>query len=92
MSDDTVRGWMVERTYAEDIQNLIVLTYATTDGEHDYRKERALQGLSGAGRETRAGLDVDSENLGDVSDPETRERYAREATRMAENHDPEDAI
>ena len=92
MTDETVRVWLVERTYSDDEQNLIILTYATPDGERDVRKERALPSFSGSGRETKAGLDVDSDNLGDVSDPETRERYAREATRMAEEHDPGDAI
>jgi hypothetical protein len=31
-------------------------------------------------------------DLGVVADPETRERYAREASRMADEHDPDDAI
>ena len=92
MNNDTVWVWLVERTYSDDEQNLIILTYATPDGKHEFRKERALPSFSGSGRETKAGLDVDPDNLGDVSDPATRERYAREATRMAEKHDPDDAI
>jgi hypothetical protein len=31
-------------------------------------------------------------NLGTVEDEETRERYATEARRMAEEHDPDDVI
>ncbi len=92
MSDDTVRVWLVERTYSDDEQNLIILTYATPDGECEFRKERALQSFSGPSRETTAALNVDTENLGDVSDSDTRERYAREASRMADEHDPEDAV
>ena len=92
MTDDTVRIWLVERTYSDDEQNLIILTYATPDGEHDFRKERALPSFSGSGRETTAALDANSGNLGDVGDPELRERYAREASRMADEHDPDDGI
>ncbi|EMA55451.1 MULTISPECIES: hypothetical protein [Halococcus] len=92
MTDETIRVWLVERTYSDDEQNLIILTYATPDGEHDFRKERALPSFSGPGRETTAALDVDPGNLGDVSDPETRERYASEVSRMADEHDPDDAI
>jgi hypothetical protein len=36
---ETVRVWLVERTYSDDEQNLIILTYATPDGSRDYRKE-----------------------------------------------------
>lgn len=32
-SDDTVRVWLVERTDSDDEQNVVVLTYATPDGE-----------------------------------------------------------
>ena len=92
MTDEAVRVWLVERTYSDDEQNLIVLTYATPDGEHDFRKERALPSFSGSGCETTAALDVDPGNLGDVGDPEIRERYAREASWMADEHDPDDAI
>ena len=93
MTDDTVRVWLVERTFAEDLPNLIVLTYATPDGERDYRKERALQMPGGGGgRETTAALDVEPTNLGEVTDPETRERYATEAARMAEQYEPDEAV
>jgi hypothetical protein len=89
---DTVRVWLVERTYSDDEQNLIILTYATPDGEREFRKERALPSFSGSGRETKAALDADPDNPGEVSDSETRERYARETSRMADEHDPSDAI
>jgi hypothetical protein len=89
---ETVRVWLVERTYSDDEQNLIILTYATPDGSRDYRKERALTSFTGEGRETTAAVDVAVENLGTVSDPETRERYAAEVRRMREAHDPDDAM
>ncbi|MFQ3320223.1 MAG: hypothetical protein ACI80F_002301, partial [Natronomonas sp.] len=48
---DSVRVWLVERTYGDDEQNLIILTYATPDGERYLRKERALTSFTGAARE-----------------------------------------
>jgi hypothetical protein len=90
--DETVRVWLVERTYSDDEQNLIVLTYATPDGRRDYRKERALTSFTGDNRETTAAVDVPETNLGTVSDAGTRERYAAEARRMRAEHDPDDPI
>ncbi|MFB6189910.1 MAG: hypothetical protein ABEI57_08500 [Halapricum sp.] len=93
MSEDTdaIRVWLVERTFSDDEQNLVILVYATPDGEQYFRKERALTSFTGSHRETTAALDVDPEQLGTV-DPGDRERYAEEARRMAERHDPDDAI
>jgi hypothetical protein len=89
---DTTRVWLVERTYSDDEQNLIVLTYATPDGRRDFRKERALTSFTGAARRTPVSLDVEERNLGVVEDPETREQYADEVERMTEKHDPDDAL
>lgn len=89
---ETVRVWLVERTYSDDEQNLIILTYATPDGRRDYRKERALTSFSGDRRETTAALDVAPGNLGTVSDAETRERYASEVERLRETHEPDDPV
>ncbi|OIB58163.1 hypothetical protein [Natrialba sp. SSL1] len=91
MEDDNVRVWLVERTYSDDEQNLIILVYATPDGEQYFRKERALTSFTDV-RDTTAALDVDPGNLGTVDDEAERERYAAEATRMAETHKPDDAI
>ncbi|MFB6165717.1 MAG: hypothetical protein ABEJ31_11215 [Haloarculaceae archaeon] len=90
--DESVRVWLVERTYSDDEQNLIILTYATPDGEHDYRKERALTSFTGDARETSVSLVVNRDDLGDVSDPETRERYAAEAERVAQRNEPDATI
>ncbi len=89
--DEDTRVWLVERTYSDDEQNLIVLTYATPDGERYYRKERALTSFTDE-RETTAAVDVAPKNLGTVSDPDRVERYATEARRMRETHDPDDVI
>jgi hypothetical protein len=89
---DTLRVWLVERTFSDDEQNLVVLTYATPDGRRAFRKERALTSFSGSQRETKAALEVDRANTGRVTDDDLQRRYATEAQRMAEEHDPEDAI
>jgi len=86
-----VQVWLVERTYSDDEQNLIVLTYATADGERYFRKERALTSFTDT-RPTTAAVETSPDNLGQVEDPELREQYATEAQRMAAAHDPDDAI
>jgi hypothetical protein len=90
--EETVRVWLVERTYSDDEQNLIILTYATPDGTRDYRKERALTSFTGDHRETTAAVEVAPTNLGTVSDPELRERYAAEVARLRESHGPDDPV
>ena len=91
VNGDAVRVWLVERTYSDDEQNLVILVYATPDGERYFRKERALTSFSDQ-RDTTAALDVPAENLGTVDDSNEREQYAAEAARMAEEHDPDDPI
>ena len=91
MSDDPVRVWLVERTYSDDEQNLIILTYATPDGRRYYRKERALTSFTDS-RDTTAAVEAEPGNLGTVDDPDMRERYAAEASRMRDAHDPADVI
>ncbi|WP_262174537.1 hypothetical protein [Haloarcula laminariae] len=86
-----VRVWLVERTYSDDEQNLIILTYATPDGEQYYRKERALTSFTDI-RDTTAAVDADPNNLGAVDDADLQEQYAAEAQRMRDVHDPDDVI
>lgn len=88
---DAVRVWLVERTYSDDEQNVVILTYATPDGEQYFRKERALTSFTDV-RDTMAAVDAEQDNLGVVEDPERKERYATEAARMAEEHAPDDVI
>ena len=85
---ETVRTWLVERTYSDDELNLVILTYATPDGRRYFRKERALTSFSDA-PETAVSVLVEPNNLGDVEDSDTVEWYATEATRMREEHDPD---
>ena len=88
---ESVRVWLVERTYSDDEQNIVILVYATPDGERYFRKERALTSF-GDVRDTTAAVDADPSNLGAVTDADERERFASEATRMAANHDPDDLV
>ena len=90
-TEENTRVWLVERTYSDDEQNLIILVYATEDGGRYMRKERALTSFEDA-RDTKAALDVEAGRLAEVRDDETRERYAAEAKRMAKKHDVDDVV
>lgn len=87
---ESIRVWLVERTYSDDEQNIIILVYATLDGKRYLRKERALTSF-GDRRETTAAIDADPGNLGETGD-EKREQYATEAKRMTDQHEPADTI
>jgi hypothetical protein len=89
--EETVRVWLVERTYSDDEQNLIILTYATPDGERYFRKERALTTFTNT-PDVTAAVEVPERNLGPVLDSAERERYADAAGRTAAAHDPDDAV
>jgi hypothetical protein len=90
MTDDgPVMVWLVEPTYGDDELNLVILTL---DGERYSRKERALTSFTGPARETPVSLEVNPDDLSDVSDPARRERFASEAIRKADEHDPGDAL
>ncbi|WP_049967396.1 hypothetical protein [Haloferax prahovense] len=91
MSND-VRTWLVERTYSDDEQNIIILVYATTDGTRYHRKERSLTSFGSDVRDTYAAVDVPEDELGRVSDEETKAAYAAAATEMAESHEPTDTV
>lgn len=84
--------WLVERTYSDDEQNVVILIYATRDGRRYHRRERALTSFTGPARTTHASLVVDPDDTGPVTDPDRRDRYATEARRMAEQYDPDDPI
>ena len=79
---------MAERTYARD-EHSMVITFATPDGERQFRKNRTNRVPV---EPTTAALDVATDPLEPVADPEVRERYAAEAPRMADRHDPDDRV
>ncbi|WP_101298047.1 hypothetical protein [Halegenticoccus soli] len=86
---DTVRLWLVERSY--DDRNLITLVYTTPDGERALRKEQSATVMRQRGVAPTAAVDADPSELEPVAEGD-RERYAAEATRMAERHDPDDEV
>jgi len=90
-AEESVRVWLVERTYGDDEQNMIILTYAAPDGRREFRKERALTSFTGDHRETPVSMVVDPDDLGSVDD-DRRERYVTEVERMREKHDPTDSL
>ncbi|WP_049929027.1 hypothetical protein [Halopiger goleimassiliensis] len=89
MSDSTVRCWLVERDV--DTRNTVTMVYATTDGSRYQQRQRSSVALR-TGSAVTAAVDVPEEDLSPVSDEETRERYASEAQRTAEQYDPDEEI
>jgi hypothetical protein len=84
---EEVRTWLVERDY--DDRGLVSLVYATPDGERALRREVSARML---GRDpTTAARDVLVSALEPVPEAD-RKRYRREASRVRENHDPDDEI
>jgi hypothetical protein len=82
---DTERVWLVYREYTD--KGLLDLVYATLDGDRVLRKQRSMN----AGDPTAA-VEADVENLEAVEDAAERERYAHEADRMRDRHDPDDRV
>ncbi|EMA53675.1 MULTISPECIES: hypothetical protein [Halococcus] len=87
-SADDVRVWLVERGYNN--RDLIVLKYATTEGDQIFRRELAAQAIDMDG--VTAAKDVSPDNLEAVTETDVQERYADEVRRMADEHDPDDTI
>lgn len=87
MTDDEVRCWLVERDFYDE--DLVTLVYATPDGRHHLTQQKS-SALLMKGRVTAA-IGVEPERLEPVPEDD-RERYAREADRMAERHDPNDEV
>jgi hypothetical protein len=83
-----VRCWLVDRNVADE--DLVTLVYATPDGARSVTLQWAanmvFQGSVTAAR------DVAEADLEAVSDPDLRARYADEAARMRERHDPGDEL
>lgn len=89
MSDDAVRVWLVKRDY--DDRDLITLVYATPEGDRMIRKEQAASTIA-RGSGVTAARDVATDRLEEVPTDDLKERYAAEAVRVSENHDPDEAI
>ena len=87
-SEEAVRTWLVERGY--DNRDLIVLKYATSEGDRVFRRELAAQAIDVD--TVTAARDVSPDDLEPVNETDRQERYADEARRMADEHDPDDTI
>ncbi len=85
---DGVRCWLVERSY--DDRDIVTLVYATGDGARYNQRELSATALSRIS--VTAAREIPDDDLRAVEDPATRERYAAEAERMAESHDPDDPV
>jgi hypothetical protein len=84
---ETERVWLVEREYSD--KGMVNLVYATVEGDRYLRKqfsERMVMRKS-----ITAAREVEPDRLEATPDDE-RERYAVEAERMADRHDPEDEV
>lgn len=87
MTEETVRCWLVERdVYDED---LVTLVYATPDGLRHVTQQRSSALLMK--KQVTAAIEVEPDRLEPVDETE-QERYAREAERMSETHDPDDPV
>ena len=93
-TEATKQVWMVERTFSADSPNILVVVYATADGAEYLRKEWAFNrfGATAGAPSVTAARTVTADRLSSVEDSETRARYATEAARMRERHDPDDAV
>jgi len=85
---DTERLWLVERDYGDEA--LVELVYASPDGSHCLVKHLSVQLLRS--KEITAAIDVERDAIETVGNEETRERYAKEAARVRDSHDPDEVI
>lgn len=88
MSDEeTVKVWLVEREYST--KGMISLVYATTDGRRYLRKQFSEQMLTK--RDVTAAIEAETDRLESTHEQDL-DRFASEAQRMADQHDPDDAV
>jgi hypothetical protein len=85
---DGERVWLVERKYTD--KGLVTLVYATPDGDRHLRMQRSSNMLRTS--DVTAATTVEADRLIPVTDDADRERYAAEAERMLDRHDPDDAV
>ena len=87
MSEESVRCWLVERDYWDE--DVVTLVYATPDGELFHQRQLAANLVFGL--DVTAAKEFDREDL--ESTPEAdRERYATEASKVRERHDPDETL
>ncbi|MFC7167196.1 hypothetical protein [Halospeciosus flavus] len=82
---ETVQVWFVHREYTD--KGMLSLTYATTDGEWVLERQQSMNAP-----DPTAAREADRDDLREVEDETDRERYATEATRMADRYDPDERV
>ncbi|MFB6266722.1 MAG: hypothetical protein ABEI31_03605 [Halodesulfurarchaeum sp.] len=82
---EPVRAWLVDRTYTD--KGLISLVYATEDGTRYQHKQQSLHAP-----DPTAAIETPPDELERVEDEADRAKYREAASRMAENHDPDDRV
>lgn len=82
-----VRVWLVDRTYND--KGMVELVYATTDGERYHHRQLSEPML--VQQSVTAAEDVAEDRL-EPTGEEDREYYRSEASRMAEDHDPNEEV
>lgn len=85
MTEDVRQVWLVYREYTD--KGLVTAVYATPDGEHKHVEQLSAN----SPRTITAAKEVGEHRL-EEADPEERDRYAEEVARMADRHDPDDAV
>ena len=87
MTGATEQCWLVERDFYDE--DLVTLVYATPDGRRHITQQRS-QALLMQGQVTAA-ISVEADRL-EPTPEEDRDRYASEASRMAETYDPDEEV
>ena len=86
-----IRVWLVERTFSRDIGNMVMLTYATENGERFMMKEKAVSNPEDADS-IPCSVEVEESRLSEVPETDMKERYEREAERLMEEKSPDSYI
>lgn len=85
--EDSIQCWLVERDFWDE--DLVTLVYATIDGRKHH--QRQLSGSMLYEVEVTAAKRFNKSAL-EPTPAEEQERYAKEAKRMKERHEPSDII
>ncbi|RQG92969.1 hypothetical protein EA462_01775 [Natrarchaeobius halalkaliphilus] len=89
MDDSSERCWLVEREFGD--RNVVTIVYATPDGTRYHQRERSEAALR-TGSPVTAAVDVAEDDLEEVRDERTRERYVTEVERTAQRYGPDEKI
>ncbi|ERH08345.1 MAG: hypothetical protein J07HX64_00085 [halophilic archaeon J07HX64] len=83
----TERVWLVERDYTD--AGLVTVVYASTDGERHLQQRLSKRMVVRSS--VTAAREIQADRLEPTPDAK-RDRYATEASRMADKHDPDNTV